>query len=840
VTTLRKFLLGCVAAGCVAASAAVADTAAILSASIPPQPLAEALATFGRQSGLQLIYLSTVAESRHSNGARAGLTPVAALAQLLEGTGLTFEFLNPRTLRIFPVPLVPATVGTRPTPQRSPPPTGLALEQVIVTATRREEAVNRVPIDMLIRTADDMQASGVNGMSELAPLTPGLQLQPSDGTSGATTYLLMRGVTGRYASTTGLYLDDAPIPPAWGDFLLLVFPFTFDLERVEVLRGPQLQLFGEGNEGGAVRFISRQPSLSTFNALATSELATTRFGAPSYEAGAAAGGPVIPAILGYRVSAWVRSEGGYVNRVDPFTEAVVERNANHSQNTSLRGALTFAPSEELTITPSLTYTSFSRHDSPYFFTDLSDVGAGQLRNGSLLRQPTDGTFYLGTGKLTAAFGGVQLRALTSYFSRTVNFVADDTSGFFWGSPLGPGYPVTYADAVADRWHFQQRMFAQELRLSSPDPDAKLRWDAAAFYSNYHVWSTEHMTGTLGLPGLAPAPTDLVQEAPGEKMRLAVFGELALRVTEPLTASVGLHGEHARYDTADTLAPTESAAGSDSGLMPRFKLAYQAAEYELAYLTVGKGYGGGGSIPGAFVCDSSPAVYGMDTLWSYEVGTKSTLLDGRMQLDTGLFHIAWSNAGYHLGTAADPAPCGLNAAPGAAASNGFDLAVQALPSARVTLNIEVAYTDARYTRTITQDGVVIVRQGQAINSGFDFVSVSPWHVTASINYQVKLGPDVTGDLRAEDVFRSQNPGPFAVQDPGSPFYVPGYRPDPATNLLNLRATVRWQRCDAALFVNNALNALPITQQTNATGVLSQRLDAATFRPLTVGLTVSWHL
>jgi iron complex outermembrane recepter protein len=162
----------------------------------------------------------------------------------------------------------------------------------------------------------------------------------------------------------------------------------------------------------------------------------------------------------------------------------------------------------------------------------------------------------------------------------------------------------------------------------------------------------------------------------------------------------------------------------------------------------------------------------------------------------------------------------------------------LPSAHIK-DIEVADTDARYTRTITQDGAVIVREGQAVDGGFDFVAVSPWNLTASVDYLVNLGRDVTADLRAQDTFRSQNPGPFALQDPLSPFYVPGYRPDPPTNLLNLRASIRWRRCDAALFINNAFNALPIIQQTNATGTLTQRLDAATFRPRTVGLTVSWR-
>src|SRR6516164_2372853 len=426
-----------------AASAGGAGSAATLSADIAPQPLAEALATFGRQTGLQLLYLSGIAEAQHSRGARAGLTAPAALTKLLEGTGLTFEFLNARTVRIFPASVSVSTpVAPLLAPQHLPQRSALALEEVIVTATRREETVNRVPINMVVWTQDAMEASGVKGMADLASLTPTMQFQPTPGTAAATTYLLMRGVTGRNASTTGLYLDETPIPPFYGDAVLYSFPFTFDLDRVEVLRGPQLQLFGEGNEGGAVRFIFNQPSLSTFTALVTAELATTRFAAPSYEAGGALGGPVILDAVGFRISAWARSDGGYVDRVDPFTKGVVDRNANHSENTSLRGALTFAPSEAVQITPSLTYTFYNRHDQPYFWINFSDVGAGQLKNGSLLRQPANAAFYLGALKVDAALGGAHFSSVSSYFDRTASYLGDDTEAFDWKSPLGAGYPVS--------------------------------------------------------------------------------------------------------------------------------------------------------------------------------------------------------------------------------------------------------------------------------------------------------------------------------------------------------------------------------------------------------------
>jgi iron complex outermembrane receptor protein len=845
VTLLRKLLLWCLVGSSVVALAVGADPEVMLSADIAPRPLTEALAAFGRQTGLQLIYVSGIAEAQYSRGARAGLTASAALTQLLDGTGLTFEFLNARTVRIYSAstvaPTLSASSATPPhSAERHSASRAFGLEEVVVTGTRGQEPLSRVPIDMVVWTQDAMRTSGVEDISDLASLTPAMQFQLSTNLAGGFTYLAMRGVTGRNASTTGQYLDDTPIPPTFADISAYLFPYMFDIDRVEVLRGPQLQLFGEGNEGGAVRFIFNQPSLSTFTALATGELATTRLGAPSYDAGAAFGGPVIPDVLGFRISAWARSEGGYVDRVDPFTLAPVDRNANHSLSTSLRGALTLAPSETLQITPSLTYTSYKPHDQPYFDTVISNISAQQLRNASLLRQPFDLAFYLGALKVTATVSAARFTAVSSYFDRTAYFLFDDTEAAAWGSPLGPGYPVSYADAIADGWAVRQRMFMQELRLASPDSSAAFTWDAGAFYSTYHVRWAEHLTGAHGVPGVWPAPTDLAQVAVGAQTRFATFGQVSLRLTKRMTLSAAVHSERTRYDAANELQPILPAAGADSGAMPRLRLSYQADEHELFYLTVGKGYGSSGPLEPFLAGNQPPTVWGMDTLWSYEVGTKSTLLDGRLRLETGLFHIAWNNgAGYHSGTAADPTPAPLLGGPGSAASNGFDLAVQMLPSSHVKLDANVAYTDARYTRTIIQGGVVIVRQGQAVNNQFDFGSVSPWNLTASVDYLVELGHDITADFRAEDIFRSQNPGPFALQDPQSPHYVPGYRPDPATNLLNLRASLRWSRYDAVLFVNNALNAQPTIQLANPTFQVAQNLLAGTFRPRTIGLSGTWR-
>jgi outer membrane receptor for ferrienterochelin and colicin len=129
----------------------------------------------------------------------------------------------------------------------------------------------------------------------------------------------VRGITRTsIQSTTGIYLDDTPIhvrtgeTASYGDIL----PVTFDIERVEVLRGPQGTLGGDAALGGAVHFITNKPSLTDWSGLARSEVATTDHGAPSYEVGEAVGGPIVPDEIGFRISAWSRQDGGYVDRVD--------------------------------------------------------------------------------------------------------------------------------------------------------------------------------------------------------------------------------------------------------------------------------------------------------------------------------------------------------------------------------------------------------------------------------------------------------------------------------------------------------------------------------------------
>src|SRR5579862_1236875 len=165
-----------------------------------------------------------------------------------------------------------------------------ALQEVVVTATRHEESLSKVPISVTALTQDTMDQKGIKDFIDIARFTPGVSIDNS-----ATNAISIRGISSSAgAGTTGIYIDDTPIQMRSVGFNPDdALPKTFDLERVEILRGPQGTLFGAGAEGGTVRYLLTQPSLTTDSTYVRSEAAYTEYGQPSYEFGVAHGGPVV-------------------------------------------------------------------------------------------------------------------------------------------------------------------------------------------------------------------------------------------------------------------------------------------------------------------------------------------------------------------------------------------------------------------------------------------------------------------------------------------------------------------------------------------------------------------
>src|SRR3569833_131045 len=253
---------------------------------------------------------------------------------------------------------------------------GPQMTEVTVTATRHEESISKVPISVSAYTQDSMDQMGIRDFTDVARYIPRVQID-----SGQTNAISIRGISSSGgAGTTGIYIDDTPIQVrALGFNPDDTLPKTFDMERVEVLRGPQGTLFGAGSEGGTVRYIMTQPSATKASGYARAEVSFTQGGTPNYEAGVAYGAPILDGTLGFRLSAWYRRDGGWIDRVGPSNPTnVVDSNANHDETTLLQSTAIWTPTQNISVTPSIIWQNRQRHDVSYFWSQYSDPGSDKF------------------------------------------------------------------------------------------------------------------------------------------------------------------------------------------------------------------------------------------------------------------------------------------------------------------------------------------------------------------------------------------------------------------------------------------------------------------------------
>src|SRR5256886_318170 len=367
------------------------------------------------------------------------------------------------------------------------------LQEITVTATRREESLSKVPISVTALTQEGLDDRGVKDFSEVARFTPGVNFDNS-----GTNNISIRGISGTGgAGTTGIYLDDTPI-----QMRALAFnpdeavPKSFDIARVEVLRGPQGTLFGAGSEGGTVRYITTQPSLTKTSIYSRAEFSSTQGGDPSYEAGVAVGGPLVQDKFGARLSVWYRKDGGWIDRIDPVTLATVDKNANHDETVLVRLAGLWAPSEHWSITPSIYYQDRARNDISTYWPLYSDPGAHRFVSADPSRRSSPDKFYLPSLKIEGDIGSARLISNTSYYHRENQTGYEGTLynlGFYQAFVFFPPTPLIDGNGVhlppgATNYRSPssidngQQNITQEIRLQSTDPNARLLWTTGLFFS----------------------------------------------------------------------------------------------------------------------------------------------------------------------------------------------------------------------------------------------------------------------------------------------------------------------------------------------------------------------
>jgi iron complex outermembrane receptor protein len=504
-----------------------------LGADIPVQPLAQALAAFGRQTGLQIVYVSGVVRDQRSHAVFAGLGAHEALARMLEGTGLKFEYLTPRSIRILVEEVEPPREPTTKIPAAD------ELQEVIVTANRREENLQNVPITIQVLTGETLAKLNATTFDDFVKYLPGIT---AHGVGPGQNTIYVRGlgntVGGMQASgavgtfpNVAVYLDEQSVQLPSRNLDI----YAADLDRIEVLEGPQGTLFGAGAEAGVFRYITNKPKLDVTEASVNAGYATTAHGDQSSNVDATINIPLIADTMAIRGVIYNERRGGYIDNI-PGTFARMETDpgwqlyggplpanspvinnaavvANDFNPVTYQGIRVEALYQFNADWSALLAQSYQSMEADGVFAEMAANSLGQplpdlsvqLYNPSYDNDRFENTALTLEGRV----GALKLLYTGSYLVRNVEQLQDYTNytrslGGDYYSCANPTPTTVQCFSPSASWHDRVRNTHQshELRVSTPG-DWRIRGIGGLFYENYRIQDQSDWFYVTALPYFNP-------------------------------------------------------------------------------------------------------------------------------------------------------------------------------------------------------------------------------------------------------------------------------------------------------------------------------------------------
>ncbi len=734
------------------------------------------------------------------------------------------------------------------------------LEEVVVTAEKVKEDVRKVPASITVVSAADIADEHISEIADLTRSVPNLSFSSQGGEGNQN--IELRGISSTAGSSTvAVYLDDIPLTVRNLDTQGQVEPSFFDIQRVEVLRGPQGTLYGASSEGGTIRYISTPVNLDSFGGDAYSELSSTKHGGTNYKVRGIVNVPIVSGELGFRAGISMSSDSGFIDHYsadDP--SKLLAKGVNGDRSITARFQLEWQPSADLNVKPSLLYQRFKSDD-----LNVLDLGSADfLSQRKRVVESGDDTLAVPSITVGYNFHDVDLTSVTSYFYRYFDRWVDGTfynSGYIGSLMDGAGILGVDGNLdgnlignVASPVHYTIRtqQFTQELRLASKQyapGGVKLTWIAGAYYSDQKLDSHDFeiaqginntLTSVYG-PGILTSPA-FVQALNGPSVpvfpndavylnnklfnerQLAGFGEATYHITPALRATVGF-----RYLTARTsllrigefyfatgAPPATTVVDHARPVTPKFALTYDINDDISAYFTASKGFRlGGPNRPLPSFCPKTPESYGPDSLWNYEVGVKSRLMDGKLSIVGDAFYIDWKNIQVDINLACT---FDYNTNAGSARSYGSETEIRYRPISSLTLGLAGGYTNA----TLTSDVPAL-----NITRGQDIPGVPRWSVDFSTRYSKPIGTDAAGFATADWNYVGASHGTVGVTDPD--YNRPSYA------VFGLTTGANYKDWEFSLFAKNVFNDQKVIQRPN----LQTVNRGYTLTPRTIGASAEFH-
>jgi iron complex outermembrane recepter protein len=707
-----------------------------------------------------------------------------------------------------------------------------ALQEVVVTAERRESTVQKTPFSITAISGQQLESQGLTSMEDVAAQTVGVSMRTSG--PGQTEYD-MRGTTssGGAFATTGFYLNDVPLASPASSFTghVAIDPDLFDLNRIEVLRGPQGTLYGAGSMGGTVRLVTNEPNLNHFEGASDGTVGGTADGGPNWGADLMLNFPLVDDRLALRVVATDKYDDGWIDRavVQPFPigpggacgwESCTRGNvlagpvvdsfprSNWERLSGARGELLFQATDSLTFDlltfyQRITMGAFSEVDNPPGIDYLSRYQPFNIP------EPFSDNFRIFAGTITQELGFANLTSATSYWHRDSNWTSDISENFqnFTATAFGftPMVPLPYwNNDPSSQW-------SEELRLTSTG-SGPFQWVVGGFFSNFYSAFQQYVANpayaaiSIGGPAANPLGVIYAPYQPYYIKQSAGFAEVSYQILPQLKATAGIRWYHynSKQDseqsgvftvTGNASTSYSSVQASESGNNPKINLSYIPDPNLTIYAQAAKGFRPGGvNIPAPPYCTIQPSPsYAPDSLWDYEAGEKARLFDGRLQVNADFYYIVWKNVQEELNQTCG-FPYTTNA--GTAASYGPELELNAKVTDHLALSLSGTYTQA-YLREVAS-GLGTLGAVTVLTPGTQLDNVPHYTVNASLVYETQ----VSGRFRAQARITSTTIGPqydiaYYTQQ------LPGY------TLLDLRVGLLGGALVPYLFVDNVTNRFAVT-------------------------------
>ena len=754
------------------------------------------------------------------------------------------------------------------------------LEEIVVTASRREERLQDVPIAVSAMSGESLTSVGAKELEDYYLFVPSMATGNNMIGERGGQNIIIRGISNSrttltsdasmISTTTGFYINDIPITA--------VDTQLFDVDRIEVLRGPQGTLYGAGSMGGAVKLYHNRTNLDEFEAAVEGTLSTVADGGPGGDINGMVNFPIIDGVLGTRIVASYLTRDGFIDSVKiPLTHPVpnttypfdpnvefhpsetsdrIWEDANSVESKGFRAALLYTPNDRLSVEAAFLWQDTSSADLTLYNSHYSEP----LQEKFML-EPTSSEVTLTSLDITYDFGPVTLTSLTGLYTRDYDEVVDYT--FILKGTRAP--TLTYVPAAATLDTLAEwKITTQEIRLQSNNDDSsnsilqRLNWVVGAFWmeEDRDNWQTSQAPGwTVAAPSSpSPIANDIfsLSDTAVKDSSEALFVDVTFDVTEKFVVGAGIRYFDMSSDSYSESLPGVPATPSEplvsdrsyqeDGHTPKFFVQYSVSDDLMAYGSYAEGFRlGGATAPINFetrpeclpvVIDNGLLPYAQgqffsDSVETTELGVKSGFLDGRVTANVAAYHTDWSDLQQQIRLTGFPGSlctAVLTANVGTAEVDGVELELAGLATDNLTLTGTVSYTDAR---------IVDPGPGSALaKPGDTFPNVPEWSGSLMADYSVPSQAFGGSTLFLHGDLRYMSETSPVVGQPANPqLELPAY------TLVGLRGgfTFGENPTTVTLFINNVFDEYAHMNARGRVGVPTD-IWVTPAMPRTYGLTV----